>query len=409
MDFDDLRPPVPRGLRRVGFVLLNLRRGGAELQAVELARRVRPLGWEPVFYLLEDAGELWDEVQKGFTLRGMTIRAHLPKWHPAFWLDAWRAIRKLARWFRRDRLDVVHSFLFWGSAYAVPAARMARVRGVVTCRLQLAEFKDRRPHYDLVEALLNRGTDAVMVNSVALREETVAREHLPRRRVVVIHNGIELPAAGVANLAAEFPALAGEGPIVAMVGNLKPIKRHDVFLRAFALALREVPSLRAVLCGADHGEEPRLRALAKELGVDHAVVFAGARDDVPAVLRACSMAALTSDGEGMPNAVLEAMGAGCVVVATAVGGIPELIRHGETGLLARAGDHVEIGAHLVRLAKDPALQRKLGENAAARIREGEFSPRSLAERHVQLWNAVYLFRRTPPLDRDGFIRPEIES
>lgn len=371
---------------------------------MDVAELLPRFGWSPVFQILEDDGELKERAHAaGIPVLSPHAKPWLPKSRPGFYLDALRTIRTMARQYREERIDVMISFLFWSSQYAVPAARRAGVRGIITSRLQLAEFKRGRPHYQVIENYNNRHTHAVMVNTLALREETIGIERIDPSRVCVIYNGVDLTRFGTTppeDFASAHPQLAGADPLVVMVANLKPIKRHDVLLRAIAHAASAVPGIRAVLVGDDHGERSKLESLARDLKIADRIAFAGTRADTAPAYAAAPIAALTSDGEGLPNAVLEAMASGCAVVATRVGGIPELIAHEESGLLVEPGDWRAAGEAFVRLAKEPGLRSRLVQAARARVRSKLFTPECCARAHAQLFDAVYETGR-PPRGIDG--------
>jgi glycosyltransferase involved in cell wall biosynthesis len=172
----------------------------------------------------------------------------------------------------------------------------------------------------------------------------------------VIHNGIDLDAFPVAPM----PPL--EDPTVAVVANLHPYKRVDRFLRAFRDVLRELPAARARIAG-DGAERIGLLGLASDLGVAERVAFEGAVEDPRAVVGASHVVALTSEHEGFPNALLEAMAQGRPVVATRVGGVPELVRDGQDGLLVEPEG---LAPALLRLLRDREARARMGASGRER-------------------------------------------
>lgn len=396
------RPP-----RTVAILLPTLNIGGAELQALELAKHLPQFGWRPVFVQLDRGGPLLAALREaGIPCHAIDARPWFSKASPRFYVDLVRSTLRMRDLFRRERVDAVLSLLFWTNPYGVIAAKLAGIRAIVTCRLQMGSFRDARPHYIHVERFLNRFVHAVMVNSRVVAKDAIAREGHPRRKVVVIYNGIDVarfrdaqPEAGLL----DHPTLRGADPLVAFVGNLKRIKRHDIFLRGFADASRDFPKLRAVLVGHDHGELAGLKQLAAELGIVDRVLFAGPRENPAGVLAAAHIAALTSDGEGLPNAIIEAMAAGCAIIATRVGGIPELVRNGTEGLLADAGDWRTIGQALRALCADPERRTAMGSAAQARATAPVFTYESLAAAHASLFESILETGAPPRLTRRGFI------
>jgi glycosyltransferase involved in cell wall biosynthesis len=173
------------------------------------------------------------------------------------------------------------------------------------------------------------------------------------------------------------------------VSRLDPVKRVDVLLRAVA----ELDGVHAFVVGYG-AEEGRLKAMAKALGRVHGrsdgwIRFAGYQEDVWPWLAACDVFVLSSDWEGMPNAVLEAMGAGLPVVATAVGGTPDVVVDGVTGLLVPAADPAALAAVLERLIGDPGLRQRMGEAGRRRV-EQRFSAQRMVERTQSLYERVLI-------------------
>jgi glycosyltransferase involved in cell wall biosynthesis len=208
-------------------------------------------------------------------------------------------------------------------------------------------------------------------------------------KTVVIPNGVDLPgAAGLMDkrTARQALGLPVEGVLVGSVARLDPVKRLDVLLEA----LVRVEGARAFVVGYG-SEEQRLTEMARELGLGDRIHFAGYQQDVWPWLAACDVFVLSSDWEGMPNAVLEAMGAGLPVAATAAGGTPDVVVDGVTGLLVSPGDAVALAAALDRLVQDGDLRRSMGAAGRQRVEE-QFS----AQRMVERTQALY----TEMLDRD---------
>ena len=165
-------------------------------------------------------------------------------------------------------------------------------------------------------------------------------------------------------------AARGDGPVyAAFVGRLVPFKRLDVFLRAFAIARSEVPWLRAVIAG-DGPERSRMEVLARDLElVAPALTFMGTVEAVDELLRSVDLLVLSSDEEGFPNVVLEAMAAGLPVVATLAGDAARAVQEGRTGFVVPVGDVPALAARMVELARSPELRRHLGGAGFERARD----------------------------------------
>jgi glycosyltransferase involved in cell wall biosynthesis len=184
----------------------------------------------------------------------------------------------------------------------------------------------------------------------------------------VIHYGPELPASTPSTAAARARARAALGLsesafVVGTIGNFTPKKDHQTLLEATARIAQRYEALRLVLVGAGPLERD-LRHSTGVLALDDRVVFAGSRDDVATLMPAFDVFALSSRNEGLPIALLEAMGFGVPCVATAVGGVPEVVTDGREGLLVPPGDAAALADALSTMLCDPDLRESAGDRGA---------------------------------------------
>lgn len=207
---------------------------------------------------------------------------------------------------------------------------------------------------------------------------------LPRERIQVIHNGIPIPEmAGVDRAKARLACgLDVEGLLVLAVGNLYAVKDHATLLRAAAL----LPGVHFAIAGRGE-EEANLRALARELSIESRVHLLGLRDDVDRLLAAADVFVQPSRSEGLPLAILEAMGHGLPVVATRVGGMAEAIVEGETGRLVEPGQPEALADALRVLLEDADRRRRAGEAGRARA-VSQFSVEGMALRYEALYDRL---------------------
>jgi len=201
-----------------------------------------------------------------------------------------------------------------------------------------------------------------------------------------IPNGIPTPQRKGHDLRAEL-GLADGVPVVATVGQLRPEKALEVLVEATARLAPEFPDLRVLIVG--HGPvEGDLKRLAVEAGLDETVLFLGRRNDVPDVLAGIDLAVCCSDHEGSPLSVMEYMAAGRPVVATSVGGVPDLIEDGVHGLLVPARSPDELAAAIASLLSDRERAREMGERARARQQE-EFTLDAFVRRVEDLYEELF--------------------
>ncbi len=352
---------------RVGFVVHAMAVAGAESL---VAATVEGLGAriEPTIFCLDAVGELGER----FRLEGVPVVCleRRPGLDPR---AAWRIGREV----RRRRLEVLHAHQYGPFFYAA----LARLAGGARARLILTEHGRHDP--DVVPArrrwanrlLLGRLAHAVNACSEFSARALVEREWLGSGRGAgpprVIPNGVDLarfrPAADVA-AARRSLGLDPEAALVACVARFHPVKDHRTLLRAFAGVAAARPESELLLVG-DGPERPRLEALAQELGIFSRVRFLGVRADVPEILRAADLFALTSASEAAPLTLLEAMATALPVVATAVGGVPEIARDGVEGRLVPRADPSAAAAAMLELLDDRGRAAAMGRAGRARVEE----------------------------------------
>ncbi len=221
----------------------------------------------------------------------------------------------------------------------------------------------------------NRATygrnDAVIAVS-----DGVAASIKSRVPVDVVLHGVEACHVrrhpGARSAARAALGLGVDEPVVGTVGNLTTKKDHETLLRAIALAREDVPAIRLVLIGSGP-LDAEIRRHTAALGLADSVILTGSRDDVPDLLPAFDVFALSSRFEGLPIALLEAMATGLACVATTVGGIPEVIGDGRDGVLVGPADPAALAGALVSLLDEPERREQLGRNAATRAGEFELT------------------------------------
>lgn len=344
---------------RIVLAVDSLRLGGTEAQvarlAMELQARAHPI---TVLRLRAEGEALADELRAA----GVTVMEAGAGWR--------RLVLPLR--LRRLRPDVVHAFLLRPATVVLPAALLARVprrvcgwRGLAPPPGQGA--RARRLLHTLAAWCAH--TQTANAAAIAAGLPALAR----RRPLVVVPNGVEL---------AETPADPGlEPPRGVIIANLLPYKGHLDLVRALAL----LPSPPRADWYGDGPERPALERALRAAGLDGTVRLHGSVPGAAAAYLSAQFALLASHEEGLPNALLEAMAAGLPCVATAVGGVPELVEHERTGLLVPPHDPPALAEAIQRLVDDAALRRKLG--AAARERATGWSWPACVTRHLELYGA----------------------
>ena len=277
--------------------------------------------------------------------------------------------RALKRLMRSERFDLIHSFLYRSHS----ACRLARLGARPAIPLVSSErcLGDNRGWgIRAVNRMTGAMSDRILAVSAAVAETVVRRDRIPEERVTVVPNGIEEAAVSQRRRARLRRALglAPADVFFLYLGRLHPEKGPGLLLDALDRLRRRVPSgWRAALVGDGPLHDDLARAVRGAALAEH-VLLPGARQRVDPWLDAADLLVLPSREEGMPVAALEAMMRGRMVVATAVGGTPEVIADGVTGRLVPAGDAAALAAALERAVRDPGERHAFGIEAAADMR-----------------------------------------
>ncbi|MCL2700100.1 MAG: glycosyltransferase [Phycisphaerae bacterium] len=375
---------------RVLHVLHTLMRAGAEQLMVEMAVGYRGR-LATAALCLDQLGPLADE------LRAMDVPVYFTRRGPGMELGQTAKIRDAIAEFAPDVLHC-HQYtpFFYGS---LTRLRMGLSPGGRRRRPALLFTEHGRHYPDLVSGkrrLMNKVLvpQAAHITAVCefTRQRLVEKEGIAADRIEVVYNGVDpsrfegLPSPAAARASLGLPTA---GPLVVQVGTLRGVKDHPTALRAFARVVRELPAARIAFAG-DGPDQAACRALSAELGIESSVHWLGSRSDVPNVLAAGDVMLMTSLSEAHSVSLLEAMAAGLPVVATAVGGIPETVADGETGLLAPRGDDAGLAAHLVTLLRDDTRRRRMGQAGLTKVHD-QFLRSRMHERYYKIYQ--HLSRR----------------
>ena len=383
--------------RRTLIVTDEMEVGGSQRQIAHLLEGLAHSGWSPTLLYFRKPSFLVERLRaRGIAVQMIEKRGRIDL----------RFFARLVALLRRGRFDVVHCFSFTAELWVSAALRVARVDTVMVASVRglCLEYK---PWQWRLKRLICRRAGAIIANSRAGALTTSELARVAPERIEVIRNGVEIPAAIDADeRRATRVGLLGHDPamLVLFVGRLVEVKNVPVLLRALAL----IPALarpRLVLAGDGPLRQP-LREQAQRLGVASHVHFLGERRDTHLLMQCADVLVLPSREEGLSNVILEAMSAGCPVIASAVGGSPELVEHPRSGLLFPSDDASALAAALVRVGADPELRLRLAAAAGYRAR-CEFSLETMVRRTIASYERCLEqgAPRSSDADEDGVAPP----
>lgn len=356
--------------RRVKVVVLvhGIGPGGAEKIAAE---SVIGLDGERFERLLctgrqhdDGAGEASDEMLRRVRAAGVEVLALRRRSRFAVW--AWWPLLRLLR---RERVDILHGHLFGSNLWACLLGRLSGVP-VIVCHEHMWAFDGSRARMWAERWLIARWSSAFVAVSEAGLRSMVELERIPRQDVVLLRNGVERLQPGDAEKVRRELGIAAGQPVVLSTGSLRPEKAYEVLIDAAARLVGSSSRPRILIAG-EGPERPRLEALITDLGLSGVVTLLGTRSDIPDLLAAADLAVCCSDFEGGPLSVIEYMGAGLPVVATRVGGLPELVHDAENGVLVPPRDPDDLAEAIAGLLGDAERRRRMGE-AGRSLRDREY-------------------------------------
>jgi len=363
----------------IGVLLHTLSVGGAEILAARLARRLKS-EYRFVFICLDGLGSLGDELRGGgFTVRVLNRRSGLD----------WRCARRLAEIIRTERIDLVHAHQYTPFFYGA-VSRWLGPRPPVLFN----EHGRHQPDYPrrkrmLANRVLLRRRDRVVAVGEAVRQALIHNEGIAPCRVGVITNGIPLDRFETSLTHSERGAIRAElgiglnDLVLIQVARLDYLKDHATAIRTIERVAAARPGTRLVLVG-EGPERGTIENLVLQRALSDHVRLLGQRSDIPRLLAASDIVLLTSISEGIPLTLIEAMAASRPVVSTCVGGVPEVVADGQTGLLAPTRDVAALTEHILRLGDDPDRRERMGRAGRKRA-EDLFSEARMHDRYGQLY------------------------
>jgi L-malate glycosyltransferase len=351
---------------RILKVVPTLMCGGTENQFMMLARRLDSSRFDVEFACLRRWGAFVDEIAE----RRIPLSEY-----PVTTFRSVRALAqqaRLARHIVQRHVQIVHAYNFYGNVFAVPPARVA-------ARVVIASIRDCAPYltpmHRRVQRYICRLADCVLVNAKAVKSWLVD-DGYDEAKIVVIRNGVDLTRFSEATDPEHVRRSLGVPPgipLVVVVSRLARLKGLEQLIEAAAIVNERYPHARFLIVGETAPSQrsylDELKRLAVRYRVADRVVFTGLRSDVPALLAAADVAAMPSLNEALSNVLLESMAAGAPTVATRVGGTPEALIDGQTGLLVPPGQAPPLAAAILQVLDDRALAMRLGDAARQFIRE----------------------------------------
>jgi len=375
---------------RLAFFIGSLGRGGTENQLLHLMEGLDSSRFELHLILLHGAGKeraaaldvKIHELRNGaesFRVPGRRLRRSV------------RTLWNLVRCLRRLSPDILHCYLPTACVFGVIAGRIAGIPKIVCSRRALTRSYRATKLLAVADKLAMNLADLVLANSSAVKQELGEADNIPSERIRLIYNGVDIAAFQQAepNGLRRCLEVDESAILIGTVANFFAYKRHEDLVEAARLLIAKHPGLCFVATGREEGTRRDICQKIAQYGLSHHFKVLGETSSIHPFFKSIDIYACPSETEGFSNALLEAMAAEKPVVATAVGGNPEAVSHGETGFIVTSRSPQALAAAIETLALNPELRTRMGAAGARRV-QAHFSVETMVRRHAELYAALAL-------------------
>ena len=373
----------PKAVIKIVFVITSTGVGGAEKMLYHTSTSLDRTRYAPSICSLKGKGEIAEDVEAaGIEVYSLTM-AEGDQF--GGWIASLRALFRLSRYLMKVKPTIVHSFLFRANILSRIAAFIVRVPLVIS---SVRVMGGEKGYYHSVEKFTSFMVDHYITVSESVKDYLIHKANLLPEKITTVYNGVTLngiTTEGESSIPMPF-GLKPQDSVILSVGRLHRQKGYDYFIRAIARVKCEVSGIKVLIAGEGE-EENNLKNLVRSLDLTKEIIFTGLSLDVRKILPFTGIFVLSSLWEGMPNAVLEAMAAAKPVVATRVGGVPELVVDGETGILVPPEDTEALARAIIALLQDPLRGLSMGEAGRERV-QAHFSMASMVTKTDNLYQEL---------------------
>jgi glycosyltransferase involved in cell wall biosynthesis len=357
----------------------NSKIGGVQQQLLSLFKAYNRERFNPIFCCLGPKQEMGKEIE-GTGIEFISLnKLRYNRFSPGIVLE-------LHRLMKIKQIHVVRTHRYRSNLYGRLAAFSSGVP-VIIASVHDNYRTDKRPKRRIMNRILSKITDKIVAVSEDVKEDIIRYDRIDPSKVQVIPNGIDVerfnPEKNTSNIRKEFP-LEEDDIVIGFIGRIVPAKGLKYLLNALPYLKEEFKSIKLLVVGEGSLVE-ELKEKAKKNNIFDNILFTGGRRDIPEILASIDIFVMPSTAEGLPNSLLEAMAMGKPVVATEVGGIPELIKNGRTGLLVPPRNPEALATAIRDLISNDQLAAKMGQAARSFV----LNNYSIVE-IAQKWQTLYL-------------------
>lgn len=366
---------------KILYVIWSLGLGGAERVVISLAKGLDKTKFQPTVCCLNGKGAFAHELEElGIKVIALNKKAGIDI----------SVASKIIKVIKNNKIDIVHTHLWGANFWGRIAAKLAGVKGIIVTEHNTDVWKSRL--YFMFDKLLSRWTDRIIVVSNSVKDFYVSKG-IDEKKIEVIYNGVEIEklqgCKETRTLIKKEFGIKDDEKVLAIIGRLVPQKGHKYLFEALS-QLNGSYKIKLLVVGAGPIEKD-LRSTVCGLQLQGKVIFTGLREDVKDILSITNVLVMPSTREGLPMVALEAMAQGVPVIATKVGGVPDLVSDNETGILVESNNHFALKEALSKIIEDEGLTQRLGENAKKSVQE-KFSIEGMLNKTQTLYEACLIHK-----------------
>jgi sugar transferase (PEP-CTERM/EpsH1 system associated) len=355
-------------------LIQGLKLGGLENVTLDLLNNLNKDHYKPSICCFDTLGDLSNRINGNIKVHFLKRRQGIDYFYPF----------KLAKLLKKKKIQILHLHNSTAFFYGVIAGKLAGIPAIVYTEHARDVFPGFRVR--VADKLLSYFTDKIIVVADYLKKNLIKHEKFNEKKISVIYNGID---SGEFNISADRQKKRKEldidikAPVVGIVARLDPIKNHACLIKAMKNVINKYPDALLLIVG-DGPINSELKEMVKDMALEKNIRFLGMRTDVHEILSVMDVFVLCSRSEGLSVTLLEAMSSGKAVVATRVGGTPELIEHDMEGLLVESDDREGLSGAILELLTHRSKAAKLGETARRKVEE-QFSLVNMVKKYEEIY------------------------
>jgi len=360
---------------KIAYFTGSFQFGGTERYLLNLLENIDRNLFHPTIMCFYKTGEFFFEIQKlNIDIEVFPISNSLIN------TTGIRSLMKASAFLKNNDIQMLHTLADWGNYFGVFAGKLAGVKTIIASQRNMGHLMVKKRYYFTSKIIYKYVTNGIIVNAGSIKKYLIKEFHIHPEKIEVIHNGIAFNRTSVNKNKLEA---ASENITGGFIGRFHPVKGFSLLIDVANNVIKEYPNIVFLIIGT--GSESReLKYKIKNYGIMKNFNFVGNQKDIQFYISKMDFIILPSKSEGFPNVVLEAMASHKPVVATRVGGVPEVVVHGKTGFIIEPGNVSAMTISIKKLCEDEGLRNKMGR-AAFTHAKNQFGIEKMMDKHLKYY------------------------